>query len=153
MAWYSQAPTFRLPPGRIAFHQIEFAPFNFAAGTVAQFARQAAAARTPLSLAEQRPWLCGLLPGLRPPGFPFGRWSWPFWDSLPSTCARNSPNARVDDPSTSLLPSFVFVWPSNCGCGTAQRDDGGQTFSEIVSRRAEILEEVLLATVVVERAR
>ena len=21
-------------------------------------------------------------------------------------------------PSTSPLPSFVFVWPSNCGCGT-----------------------------------
>ena len=21
-------------------------------------------------------------------------------------------------PSTSLLPSLVLVWPSNCGCGT-----------------------------------
>ncbi len=37
-------------------------------------------------------------------------------------CSRNSPSLSLTTlaviPSTSLLPSFVLVWPSNCGSGT-----------------------------------
>jgi hypothetical protein len=32
--------------------------------------------------------------------------------------ASASPNAEVTMPSTSPLPSFVLVWPSNCGSRT-----------------------------------
>src|SRR3954470_14806334 len=33
---------------------------------------------------------------------------------------RYSPKRLLTMPSTSPLPSFVLVWPSNCGCGTRQ---------------------------------
>ena len=66
--------------------------------------------------------------------------------------ARASPTAELTMPSTSLLPSLVLVWPSNCGCGHAERDDGGQALAEVVAAGHEVLEHVLLLAVVVERA-
>ena len=55
-------------------------------------------------------------------------------------------------PSTSLLPSLVLVWPSNCGSGTRTADDRGQAFAEVLAGGDEVLEQVLRSCRSVERA-
>ena len=63
---------------------------------------------------------------------------------------RYSPTSELTMPSTSLLPSLVLVWPSNCGWGTRQRDDGGEAFAEVFAGGDEVFEEVCFLAVVVD---
>ena len=69
--------------------------------------------------------------------------------------ARLSVTAVWTWPLTSALPSFAFVWPSNCGLGQLDADDGGQALADVVAGEVAVgvLEDAGLAGPVVERAR
>ena len=54
-------------------------------------------------------------------------------------------------PSTSLLPSLVFVCPSNCGSGTRSEITAVSPSRKSSPAGTSLLEEVLLLAVVVER--
>ena len=56
-------------------------------------------------------------------------------------------------PSTSGLLSLSFVCDFELRLRQADGDDGGQPFAEVLAGRVEILEDVLLLAVGVERAR
>ena len=49
----------------------------------------------------------------------------------------NSPNFWFIEVSTneriSVLPSLVFVWPSNCGLAQPHRDDRGETLAAVLA--------------------
>ena len=64
MAWYWHAAALGAAPGRIALDQVEFALVDLAAGAIAEFAGQPAAAHGALPLADQGLGLSGRLAGL-----------------------------------------------------------------------------------------
>ena len=71
--------------------------------------------------------------------------------------SRNSPSLRLTvsltRPSTGGLPSFVFVWPSNCGLGELHRDHRGQPLADVVAGQVLVLflQQPLVAGVGVQR--
>ena len=54
--------------------------------------------------------------------------------------SRNAPSLSLTMastmPLTSLLPSFVLVWPSNCGCGILTLMTAGQPLADVVAADA-----------------
>ena len=66
---------------------------------------------------------------------------------------RKSPTAELTIPSTSLLPSLVLVWPSNCGSGTRSEITAVSPSRKSSPVTAEVLEQVFLLAVGVQAAR
>ena len=126
--------------GRIAFDQIQLGERKFAAAAVAELFRQAA--RGELALAADH--FAGFFGGLAGFGGAKALGGDQLGDRGFSSKNLLSPSltTEVTMPSTSLLPSLVLVCPSNCGSGRRTRDDGRQSFAEIVALRDVILEEV-----------
>ena len=59
-------------------------------------------------------------------------------------------------PLTSVLPSLVLVWPSNCGLRDLDADDRGHAFADVVAadrRVFQVLREVVRVRVGVDGAR
>ena len=56
---------------------------------------------------------------------------------------------------TSVLPSLVLVWPSNCGSADLHRDDRGQTLADVVAGEVGVLllEQLLVLGVLVDHRR
>ena len=115
----AQAAAFGRAAGRVTFDEVQFALVDVFAGAVAELAGQAAAAEDAFAVADELLGLAGRFAGFGGEDALLDRSLWRSWDSLRGTCARYSPKSELTMPSTSLLPSLVLVWPSNCGCGHA----------------------------------
>ena len=62
---------------------------------------------------------------------------------------------RDERRSTHGLPSFVFVWPSNCGSASFTRDHGREPFAHVLALEVVVLllQQALVARVLVQRRR
>ena len=111
------AATFGGPAGRIAFDEEQFAGVLVVGRAVEQLAGQAAAGKDSFAVADE---FAGLPRGLAPSAAvaAFSMISF----AAAGVCSRNSASFSLPIlatiPSTSPLPSFVLVCPSNCGFGT-----------------------------------
>ena len=81
------------------------------------------------------------------------------WRPSEGFSSRNSASFALTVVSTrvrtSVLPSLLLVWPSNCGLRSFDRDERRETLAHVLAGEVLLLllEEVLLARVVVDRAR
>ena len=153
MAWMAELrPCLAGPPARVALDQEQLGGGDVLGAAVGQLARQAAAGQGALA-AGQVAGLAGGLAGLhRLHAFMTMRLASAGCSS--SQAPSSSLTTCVTKPSTSLLPSLVLVWPSNCGSGTLDGDDGGQALAEVVAAgRLAVLEQLGVAGVGVDRAR
>ena len=137
--------------GRIALHEIEFAPLDVAARAVAKLTRQAAAREGTLPLTQERLRLLGRRPGL-------GREHSLERDRLGAlgilleVFREKVANRRIDDAFDFAVAEFCLRLPLELRMGHANADHDGEPLADVLARGHEILVQAALLAVGVERA-
>ena len=148
----AQPAAFGAAAGRITLDQIQFATFHLLADAVPQLARQTAAAEHGLAFAQHVLGLAGRFAS-------FGR-----QDALADQClgrfrvffqvlGQRIAHGRVDDAFHLAVAQLGLRLAFELRVRDADGDDGRQPFAEIVAGGRQVLEQVFLLAVVVQRPR
>ena len=152
MAWTLESrPCLARAAGGVAFDEEQLGVLVALAAAVGELAGQAAAFQAVLA-AGQLPRLAGRLAGLGGHASPSRRSRLASLGFSSKKRPSFSLTADCTKPSTSLLPSLSFVWPSNCGSGifTLMTAISPSRTSSPVGR--DVLESALLLGVAVDGA-
>ena len=133
------APLLGRAAGGVAFDDVELALRRVALLTIGELARERAVverALAPHQLAGLARRLAGARRVDRLRDHAARRWPGSLRDSRPS----RSLTTVSTMPLTSVFPSLVLVWPSNCGCGILTLMTRGQTLADVVTADAGVLQ-------------
>ncbi len=147
----ADAAAFGAAAGRVAFHEVELALIDVAAGAVAELAGEAAAGERAFAFADQLFLLAGGDAGLG------GQQAFVadcfgglriLFEELVEVFAEEA----VDDAFDFAVAELGFSLAFELRMGHAATDDGGEAFAEIFARGDEVFEEAAVFAVLVDAA-